>query len=419
MPLFALADVNNFYASCEKVFDPKLRGKPVVVLSNNDGCVVARSPEAKALGIGMAVPWHELKDGLPGVIALSSNYTLYADMSNRVMRILGDMVPAQEIYSIDETFLDLTGIKRPDELGHAMKARVAQWIGLPICVGMGSTKTRAKISNHVAKKQPQYGGVFDLETLTPPQEDALLTSIDVGEVWGVGSRIAKRLRGMAIETVKDLRDADPKVMQDQFSVVLERTVKELKGTSCLELEEVYPPKQQIMCSHSFGRDISEFQDLREALSTYTARACEKLRAQQHMAGAVYTFIHTNPFKKGPQLSRGITLPLGDQTDDTLTISKYVQNALRALYFPGYRYKKAGVMLMELRPKEMRQTALFDDPARLKKRDELNKALDTLNLEYGLGTVSFGVTKGRKNWKMRQLNKTPRYTTRWSDLMRVH
>ncbi len=419
MPLFALADVNNFYASCERVFNPKLRGKPVVVLSNNDGCVVARSPEARALGIGMAVVWHEIKPDLPDVIALSSNYTLYADMSNRVMRILGDMAPAQEVYSIDESFLDLTGIKAPEQLGREMKARVGQWTGLPISVGMGSTKTRAKLSNHIAKKNPQYGGVFNIESLTSQKESDLLAGIDVGEVWGVGSRISKRLRPMGIETVKDLRDACPSTMRAQFSVVLERTVKELKGESCLALEEVYPPKQQIMCSHSFGRDITAYEDLREALSTYTARACEKLRGQQHVAGAVYTFVHTNPFKKGPQLSRGITLPLGDQTDDTLNISRYVQKALESLYVPGYGYKKAGVMLMELRPKEFRQTTLFDNPAKLHKRDQLNKALDALNQEYGLGTVSFGVTRGRKNWKMRQQNRTPRYTTRWEELINAH
>ena len=299
-----------------------------------------------------------------------------------------------------------------------MRDRVGKWTGLRICVGIGSTKTRCKMSNHIAKKNSQFNGVINLESLSQQQEDEWLGGIDVGEVWGVGGRIGKRLRAMGVHTVRDLRDADPKAIRAQFSVVLERTVKELNGISCLELEEVYPPKQQIMVSHSFGRDITAYGDLREALQTYCTRACEKLRHQGHVAGSVHTFIHTNPFKKGPQLSRGLTLPLGNQTADTLVIARYVQKALKALYVPGYGYKKAGVMLMELRPKDLRQSTLFDDPVRMKKRDQLNKALDSLNFEYGFGTVSIGVTRGHKNWKMRQRNKTPRYTTRWADLMPV-
>ncbi|MHA7835734.1 MAG: Y-family DNA polymerase, partial [Algiphilus sp.] len=244
-PRFALVDVNNFYVSCEQLFQPRLVGKPVVVLSNNDGCVVARSPEVKALGIRMGHPWHQLQREarLHGITAFSSNYTLYADMSQRVMTILGGMCPAQEVYSIDECFCDLTGLPQPAEQGRCMRQRIAQWTGLPVCVGIGSTKTRAKLANHIAKKQSQHGGVFDLEACDAVAQSRLLEDIPVDEVWGIGRRIGESLRAMGIATAVALRDADRARIRQRFNVVIERVVRELQGVSCLDLEEVAPTKQ--------------------------------------------------------------------------------------------------------------------------------------------------------------------------------
>ena len=285
----ALIDVNNFYASCERVFNPALEGKPLVVLSNNDGCAIARSAKAKELGIKMGEPWFKLKETAKqnGVIAVSSNYALYADMSNRVMDIIGLYSPSQEVYSIDESFLDLTGIQSDHvKIAREMRQRIKKWTGLPVCVGIGESKTLAKLANHVAKKRPEYAGVCNLNTLRLDALDELMKSIDVAEVWGIGRQINIRLKSMGINTVYDLKTASPEYLRQQFNVVVEKTHRELNGITCMELEEITPAKQEIMSSRSFGYKVMDLKSLQEAVSLYISTAAEKLRRQDSVAGAV-------------------------------------------------------------------------------------------------------------------------------------
>lgn len=350
----ALIDVNNFYVSCERVFNPKLNGKPVVVLSNNDGCAVARSNEVKALGISMGAPWFKMKDLAKqhGIIALSSNYALYADMSNRVMSILRQFSPDQEIYSIDESFLDLTSFQSRDliQYGQEMKQRILQWTGLPVCVGIGATKTLAKLANHCAKKRPEFRGVCHFNAMPDHELDALLAQIPVGEVWGVGGKLAPRLTALGIKTVYDLKYANQKILRREFSVVMEKTIRELNGHVCIELEEAPPPKQQILSSRSFGTPVRDYNSLAESITLYISRAAEKLRRQQSLAGSVYVYIRTSPFKPDdPFYSNGMTIPLPSPTDDTRQLANIALWALRQLYKPNYNYAKAGIMLTELVP----------------------------------------------------------------------
>lgn len=418
--MFALVDVNNFYVSCERVFDWRLVGKPVVVLSNNDGCAVARSNEAKALGIKMGAPWFLMRDLVQkhGVIGLSSNYTLYGDMSARVMTILADMAPRQEVYSIDECFLDLTGFR--DCIGHGreIKARIWRWTGLPVCVGIGPTKTLAKLANYVAKKRPGYEGVCDLAALSEPERGDVLESIDVGEVWGIGGRLTAKLERLGITTARGLRDADVGSLRKSFGVVMERTVRELRGTSCLELELLAPARQEIMCSRSFGKEVREYEELRESVLTYVSRAAEKLRRQRSVASAVMVFAHTNPHKNVPQYARQLVVPLPYPTDDTLLLARAVTAGLQRIYVPGFSFKKSGTMLMQLTPKAHRQATLFEDPGKLARRDGLNATMDRINLRYGRNTIAVAGAGIGKAWKLRAENRTPPYTTDWNQLPTV-
>jgi DNA polymerase V len=316
MSTIALVDVNNFYVSAERVFNPKLEGVPVVVLSNNDGCAVARSAEVKALGITMGEPWFRMKDlaRKHGIIALSSNYALYADMSNRVMSVLHDFSPRQEVYSIDECFLEMEGMPGDlTETGQAIRHRIKQWIGLPVCVGIASTKTLAKLANHVAKKRPQYEGVCNFMTMSAEQVDEILASIEVGEVWGIGRKLNMHLQQGGINSVQQLRDFDVTRLRKRFGVVMERTVRELRGESCLEMVDVTPAKQQIISSRSFGRYVTDISELEEAVSTYMSRAAEKLRRQHSVATTAYVYIRTNPHQEGePQYSPGMMVALPAQ-----------------------------------------------------------------------------------------------------------
>lgn len=292
----ALIDVNNFYVSYERVFNPKLEDRPVVVLSNNDGCAVARSNEFKALGVKMGQPWFQLKDlaRKHEIIAYSSNYALYADMSNRVMSILAMFSPNQEIYSIDEYFLDLTGLKRqtPMDYGQQIRQRIRQWTELPVCVGIGSTKTLAKLANHIAKKHTEFNGVCDLNSLSPQQQENRLSKIAVDEIWGIGRRLAPRLHEIGIKTVLDLKTASPSQLRTRFSVVMGKIIREINGTACIELEEINPPKKQIASSCSFGIPVSDLASLEESISLYISRAAEKLRRQQSFTGTVHVSIRT-------------------------------------------------------------------------------------------------------------------------------
>lgn len=424
MAVFALVDCNNFYASCEKLFDPKLIGKPVVVLSNNDGCVVARSAEAKALGVPMGAPWHQLRELAmrEGIIAYSSNYALYADMSNRIVEVLSQFSANLEVYSIDECFLDLSGYQGLNAAGlHGygveIRSRVARWLGLAVCVGIGTSKTLAKLANHCAKKGlAGRDGVCDFTLMSEAELAALFATISVEEVWGVGRRISKRLHEMGIEVVRDLRDADAETIRARFSVVLERTVRELRGVPCLDLEEVAPPKQQIMSSRSFGQYVYDLDELREAVASYISKAAEKLRAQDSLAGAVQVFIRTNPFKpKEPQYQRAVTLPLPEPTADTRVLSRFAINILKGIYRPGYAYQKAGVMLTELQPRNLRQQSLFADEAVDERAQNVMKAMDSINAKWGRGTVRISAEGLSKAWQMRRGRLSPAYTTAWEDL----
>ena len=420
--VYALVDVNNFYVSCERVFDWRLLGRPVVVLSNNDGCVVARSNEVKALGVKMGTPWHQLKDLARehAIIALSSNYTLYGDMSRRVMTILADLAPRQEVYSIDECFLDCTEMPGLFAHGQLIRRRILMWTGLPVCVGFGPTKTLAKLANHCAKKSLAGAeGVCDFTAFSVAELRALLQRIEVGEVWGVGPRISVKLQAMGIWSVWDLRQADAATIRDRFGMVLERTVRELRGESCLPLEALSPPKQQIMCSRSFGQEITTLEELRQSVLTYIARAAEKLRRQQSLTSAVLVFAQTNPFKDVPQLSRQIVVPLPHPTDDTILLSQAARAGIERIFEPGYRYKKSGTMLMELQPKTQRQVTLFEDPVAIARRDRLNQAMDRINARYGRRTVALWGAGIEKPWGMKAGNRTPAYTTDWYNLPTVH
>jgi DNA polymerase V len=424
-PQFALVDVNNFYVSCERVFKPKLEGIPIVVLSNNDGCAVARSNEVKALGVKMGTPWFKMKDLAreQGILAFSSNYTLYGDMSNRVVQILRDFAPDTEVYSIDESFLRIETVAHlyggAVAMGQQMRERIKQWTGLPVCVGVGPTKTLAKFANHLAKKNPQFEGVCDLHVIPRPERVRWMSGIEVGEVWGVGGRIARRLEVMGIHTVLDLRNTSPKEMRRYFGVVMERTCNELRGISCLALDDIAQPKQQIMSSRSFGRPVETIEELREALASYLSRAAEKLRKQQSVSAAVYVFIQTNRFNKDEQYNAGLTVPMLEPTDDTLTLTAAALAGLEVMYRSGYRYKKAGVMLTLLSDKHARQTSIFDNSVVTQRSTKLMTALDTINRDYGHGTVRSGASGFTQYWAMRNENRSPRYTTRWDELPLVY
>ena len=423
--LYALVDVNNFYVSCERVFNPKLEGRPVVVLSNNDGCAVARSNEVKALGVRMGTPWFQLKQLAieHGIAAYSSNYALYGDMSNRVTSILRTYSPDIEVYSIDESFLRVERVLmtygNAVNLGQRMRRQIQQWTGLPVCVGFGATKTLAKLANHVAKKRPAYEGVCNLFGLTNDERDAIFATIDVADVWGVGARIASRLRSMDIYTVQHLRAVDPRLLRQQFGVVMERTNAELNGVSCLELEEVNPPKKQIMASRSFGRLVTAIGELREAVSSYVARAAEKLRRQHSTAGAVYVFVQTNPFRaKDRQYSAGRVVPLADPSDNTLALTRCALLGLEDIYRPGFRYKKAGVLLMQLSSKAQRQITLFDEGENRQRSARLMAVMDAVNREWGRGTLRLASEGVVNHWAMRQESRSPRFTTRWNEVPRA-
>lgn len=423
MRSIALIDVNNFYVSCERVFNPRLINKPVVVLSNNDGCAVARSNEVKALGVGMGAPWFKFKDLAKqhGIIALSSNYALYADMSNRVMSILRAFSPDQEVYSIDESFLDVTAFKRKNLInyGQQMRSRILQWTGLPVCVGIGATKTLAKLANHCAKKRPEFSGVCNFNQMTEKQVNQILSEVEVGEVWGVGRKLAPKLNALGINSVLDLKQANSERLRQQFSVVMQKTIHELNGIVCIEMEEIAPPKKQILSSRSFGIAVRDYASLSESVTLYMSRAAEKLRKQQSYAGSVYVHIRTSPFKPDePYYGNGMTIALPSPTDDTRQLVNVALWGLRQLYKPNYNYQKAGVMLSELVPAEGCQTDLFANPATPLKSNKLMTVMDGINKKMGKESIKLASEGFKRPWKMKQENKSPCYTTNWDELVKV-
>ncbi|EAX8478943.1 Y-family DNA polymerase [Salmonella enterica] len=414
--MFALADVNSFYASCKKVFRPDLRNKPVVVLSNNDGCVIARSAEAKRLGIKMGIPWFQLKTAQfpEPVITFSSNYKLYASLSNKVMSHLEELAPRVEQYSIDEMFLDIRGIDCCidfEDFGWQLREHVRSGTGLTIGVGMVPTKTLEKSAQWASKEWPQFGGVLALTPGNPRRTEKLLSLQPVEEIWGVGRRISKKLNTLGITTALQLARTNPTFIRKNFNVVLERTVRELNGESCISLEDAPPPKQQIVCSRSFGEGITTYEAMRQAVCQHT----EKLRGERQFCRHIAVFVKTPPFAVnepyyGNLASEKLLIP----TQDTRDIIAAVVRALDRIWVDGHRYAKAGCMLNDFTPTGVSQLNLFDEVQPRERSDLLMKVLDGIN-HSGLGKVWFAGRGIAPEWQMKREMLSPAYTTRWTDL----
>lgn len=419
--MFALVDVNSFYASCEMAFRPDLRGRPVVVLSNNDGCVIARNNEAKLLEIPMGAPYFKMKSQFERhqVAVFSSNYALYGDMSNRVMTLLEELAPAVYQYSIDEAFVSLCGIHRSDELeafGRHVRSTLLQCTGLTVGVGIGPTKTLAKLANYAAKRWSTFEGFVDLSL--PARQKKLLARVDVGEIWGVGRRIAKKLNGMGIKTALELAGTPASLIRKHFSVVLERTVRELCGESCLEQEEYMPTKQQIICSRSFSQKVNEYGPMREAICSHAARAAEKLRAEHQYCRYVSVFVKTSPFAGnevyyGKDAGTTIQIP----TQDTRDIVAAAIKCLDTIWREGCRYQKCGVMLGDFFSQGVAQLGLFDDYRPRANSEQLMTVLDFVN-KREKGQLWFAGQGIERSWEMKRHMLSPAYTTRFSDLLRV-
>jgi DNA polymerase V len=431
--VYALVDGNNFYVSCERIFRPSLQGIPAVVLSNNDGCAIARSNEAKALGIKMSTPWFQIKHltDSHGLVALSANFALYGDISDRMMSLAAGLGPTQEIYSIDESFIGLDGV-RGDlvERSHKIRSRILQWTGIPCGIGIGRTKTLAKLANHIAKTAERKPGLYpghlaqvcNLEVLSVDERQRVFEATEVGEVWGVGRRISKQLTDGGIKTVQDLVRMDVATIRKGWSVVLERTVRELQGIPCIGLDDAPAPKKEIACTRSFGHAVTELSDLTQAVTEFASRAAEKARKQHSLASEVMVFIRTSPFRKDPQYSRSMIVPLRRPTADTGAIVQATVLGLRAIYCQGFKYAKAGVMLLDLQPNSIIQGELDlgddDSLEDIADKARLMSALDAINKRYGRGTMkmaSAGLDGDRRVWSMRQERRTPAYTTNWADI----
>ena len=417
--MFALVDCNNFYASCERVFRPALEGRPVVVLSNNDGCVVARSAEAKALGIPMAQPWFKLEAALRGrgVAVFSSNYALYGDLSRRVMQILAGFCPRLEVYSIDECFLDLAEAQGDlTALGLDMARTVKQWTGIPVSVGIGPTKTLAKVANRLAKKGAGPAGpVLEWAQLSDPH--GTLAALAPEDVWGISARWGVRLRQMGLSSALALAETDPRLLRKAFGVVMERIGRELAGVSCLPLEQVPPPRKQILVSRSFGARLTRLEDLQGAVAAFAARAGEKLRRQKLRARAATVFLQTSPFAAAePFYANGVTLVLDRPTRDTGKLARAAQAGLARIFRPGLVYQKAGVLLLDLAPDGVEQGLLFSEqPADDARTDRLMDRLDALNREPARRAVRYASELLSDKWRMRQRRKSPAYSTDWNGL----
>ncbi len=417
--IFALVDCNNFYVSCEKVFNPKLDGKPVVVLSNNDGCVIARSNEAKALGIKMGFPAFKYEDLLKkhSVVVYSTNYPLYADMSQRVMNTLTQFTPNMEIYSIDEAFLSLTGFTSKNLIDYAksIKNTVNKWTGIPITIGIGPTKTLAKTASKLAKKDPQYDSVLDITD--HPNLDNLLDNIDVEDVWGVGRQYKKFLNRHDIYTALQLKNAPLEWIKTNMTVVGFRTVKELRGTSCITLEEIPAAKKGIMCTRSFGKAIESLEELKEAVASFVSRASEKLRDQHSVTSFIQVFIMTNPFKDEHQYVNSASVRLPIPTSYTPELINHCNQKLDIIYKPGYLYKKAGVIFDGIIPEDKIQLHLFRK-SDLDSNRKLMKTVDYINTKWGRNTIQCASSGIQKKWKMRQSKLSSRFTTRWNEILVV-
>lgn len=411
----ALIDCNNFYVSCERVFDRRLDGVPVLVLSNNDGCAIARSEEVKALGVRMGEPAFKIRTLIEkhSIRVFSSNYILYGDMSRRVNEVLALFSPEVEIYSIDETFLDLSGFDQKDlwDYGQDLRATVKRWTGIPTCVGIGPTKTLAKLANAVAKKNPTFGGVCDLTD--PAVRGAVMRAFAVGDIWGIGAATARKLAPHGVTTAAQLRDLEIKRARQVGTVVLERIVHELCGIPCLELELVAPMRKGMAVTRSFGRPVTGLEGVLEAVAAYATRAGEKLRAHGLVAGQLTAFLHTNPHKPGPRYHGARATRLAPMTDDTRDLAAAARRCIEAAWRDGFAYTKAGVILDDLRARQDAPATLFASPR--PNSEALMAAMDRLNARYGRHTVFPAAMGIERPWKLKAEHHSPRYTTRISDV----
>ncbi|MBZ9558113.1 MULTISPECIES: Y-family DNA polymerase [unclassified Modicisalibacter] len=423
--MIGLIDCNDFYVSCERVFRPDLEGVPVGVLSNNDGCVIARSAEIKALGVAMGAPAFQLQGMVRshGLVLLSSNYELYGDMASRVQAVLEELAPTVEPYSIDEMFVRFEGFSPPALDAHCrrLRKRVRQYTGIPVSVGVAPTRTLAKLASRAAKQAPGEAGVCVLAA-AGPETRGLLQRTALDGIWGVGRRLVERLHLMGIRTAWDLRNQDPRRIRRRFSVVLERTVLELQGVPAIEMNDVAESRQRIMTSRSFGRLTEDPGELREAIREHAQRGAEKLREQHSLCRAVLVFLKTNPHRQGlPQSSPSLIVELDRPTDDSRDILHAARLGLQRIQRDGHRYMKAGVMLLDLVDAHRQQLSLLDTPQRdadRQRSERLMATLDTLNRTMGRGTVKFGMPSPDAAWHLRCANRTNRWTTRWEELPRV-
>ena len=425
--IYALIDVNNCYVSCERLFNPKLKDVPVIVLSNNDGCAVARSQEAKDLGIKMGVPLFQVRDIVEkhNVQVLSSNYALYAEMSQRFHSILADYVAPgeQEVYSIDECFLRLTAYSENYDLveyAQNMRQRILQWIGLPVCVGIGRSKTEAKLANHMAKKAKRFNGVCDLVSMDPKHRDYFSSLIDVSEVWGVGRQHSKKLKSLGVNTVLDLARSNSHQMGKLFSVVMQRTVMELQGISCIEVESAPATKKQIISSRSFGARVIDIQSLSEAMSDYLQNAIKRLREDESLCGCVIAFAQSNPFDKSrPFYNKSINIGFAEPTDCAAVMNRAVMKRMNELFQEGIEFKKCGVILTAIEPKSTYIYDLLSDSTQIEKNEKLQSALEQVKVRFGDKKIAIGPCKmhGRA-WAMARQNLTQNYFS-WEGILRIN
>lgn len=424
--VFFLIDVNNMYVSCERVFDPSLNNKPVIVLSNNDGCAVARSNESKSLNIKMGVPLFQIKDIVQkhNVVVLSSNYVMYAEMSRRFHKILASYVTYEEVepYSIDECFVDFSAYEQNFDLqtvGQEMRAKILKWLGLPVCVGIGRSKTESKIANHIAKKNPGFNSVCDLVNMDPCNKEYYFSLIDVSEVWGVGRKHSKKLQSMGINTVLDLACTEPREMQRQFSIVMARTIYELQGISCIEIEHTPPSKKQIVASRSFGGRVTELTDLKEAISMYAQDACKRLRDEELLCGCMIAFVQSNPFDQNvPFYNKSITGSFSEPTDCAVDFVRAATRMLNDIYKEGIKYKKCGVVLTGLEPKSGHTYDLLTDFEHIEKKECLMNAMDGIHSKFGKKKLGVGPCFiPNRNWSMSR-DKLSRNPFRWDELLTI-
>lgn len=418
--IFALVDCNSFYVSCERVFNPQLRDIPVVVLSNNDGCVVCGSPEARKLGIRIGTPFFECENLFKkhGGFAFSSNYTLYGDISTRVMETLSMFTPNIEIYSIDEAFLSLANFAFTHllEYGRKIKDTVFKWTGIPVSVGIGPTKTLSKIANKLAKRSPENKGVFLIDG--SEGSDTLLQMIDVSDIWGIGDQYTRMLNSYGIKNAKQFKYADQKWVRNKMTVMGERTLMELRGFSCIDLDEITKPKKIIISSRSFGKSVESHEDMEEAVASYSSNAAYKLRSQHSLAQNLIVFIATNRFKDEPQYGNSVSITLPTATSYTPDIIRYALKGLARIYKPGFKYKKAGIMLTDIIDENDLQFDLFLNPRENLKKIGLMKSIDSVQKRFGRHSIYIGAEGVDQTWSMRRTMLSPRYTTRWNEVLTI-